>query len=99
MSTIIAESTRSTHRAPWRIALAAFALSTIVAGAMPAVAMDPQATPAQIDDALNHGQAAGPYAQGAYDYAPAPHRAGPYASARSHQPAAPARHKDFQDYK
>lgn len=96
MSSSIADAIRNTHKVSGKIALVAGALAIVAGGALPAVAVDRQASEAQLDDAGNR-QAAGAYA---YDFAPAPHRSGPYASARSDQPATPARpHKDFQDYK
>jgi len=97
MSTTL-EQTRNTHKSSWKIAVVVGALATMAAGAMPAVALDQQATEAQMDDAANR-QATGSYAS-AYGYVPAPHRSGPYASARPERPAAAVKpHKDFQDYK
>jgi hypothetical protein len=96
MSSLIAETTGKTRKASWKMALVAGALAATMAGAMPAAAMDQQATDAAKDNSANwQSSAADAYAQ-----APAPHRSGPYASARPDRPAAVARpHKNFQDYK
>ena len=100
MNSIIGQATRNMHKAPWKIALVAGALAAMVAGTMPAAALDHQTTDVQGDNATNWRAARSAAGGYAYDGAAAPHRSGPYASARSDQPAAAAKpHRDFQDYK
>jgi hypothetical protein len=96
MSRIIRQTSRNTHKATWKIALVVGALAATMAGAMPAMAADPQSTDAANDNAANW-RMGGP---SAHAEAPAPHRSGAYASARPDQPTAAARPiKGFQDYK
>src|SRR6202035_927095 len=96
MSSIIGQAPRNTRKASWKIVLAVGALAAMVAGTVPAAALDQQATDPANDNIANW-RAGGPLTGGAaYDRAAAPHRSGPYASARSDRPAAATAPKDFQ---
>jgi hypothetical protein len=113
MNKIIGNVGRTTGTARWTVALAAGALAAMMAGATPAAAQDPQATGAEIDNALSHHAAAPSagvpmYPSGAYAAAPRRHRSrssthgsDAYASAHANAQPAPSTppHKDFQDYK
>jgi|HubBroStandDraft_6_1064221.scaffolds.fasta_scaffold170413_2 hypothetical protein len=100
----IRQATHNTRRPSWKIALAVGALAAMVAGTVPAAALDRQAPDPANDNAANWravgGRSAGAFV---YDSAAAPHRSGPYASAhasaQADRPAAATPHKDFQMYK
>jgi hypothetical protein len=100
MNSIIGQAARNTHKASWKIALVAGALAAMVAGTLPAAALDRQTTDVQGDNATNWRAARSLPGGYAYESAAAPHRSGAYASARSDQPSvATPPHKGFQDYK
>jgi hypothetical protein len=83
MNSIIAQATRNTRLRSWKVAIMAGALAVMGAGATPAMAIDQQASEAQLDEIDNWRGAAGTdaYAQGPYGYAGERYRAGPYVGA------------------